>query len=305
MSKTRLVLAVIILLVASSASAQRRFGRDRNRDIVPEGSRVQYKAFGSELLGRQISYALYLPPSYDTSERTYPVVFFLHGANENERRWSTRGRTDIMLDRMVEAGEIGEFIVAIPFGANSFYTNSISGERWEDMITDEFVPMIESTTRAEGTRAGRALSGISMGGYGALKLAFKHPDLFGSVSAHSAMLIDDFAAAAVGMRRARMFYALFDNIFGVSNDLAYWEENNPLRIARESDGLDGLRIYFDCGTEDEYGFYVGATQLSEVLEAKSIDHEFHLFPGNHGWDYARRHTDESLRFHWEVWNGNQ
>ena len=303
MPKTRLVLAVIILLVASSASAQRRFGR--NRDIVPEGSRVQYKTFGSELLGRQVSYALYLPPSYDTSESKYPVVFFLHGANENERRWSTRGRTDIMLDRMVQVGEIGEFIVAIPFGANSFYTNSISGERWEDMITDEFIPMIESTTRAEGTRVGRALSGVSMGGYGALKLAFKHPEYFGSVSAHSAMLIDDFAAAAISMRRARMFYALFDNIFGVSNDLAYWDENNPLRIAREADGLDDLRIYFDCGSEDEYGFHVGASQLSDILEARGIDHEFHLFPGNHGWDYASQHTDESLLFHWNAWESSQ
>ena len=302
MSRTRLVLAVIILLVASSVSAQRRRGRDR--DIVPENSRVQYKAFRSELLGRQISYALYLPLSYDASERKYPVVFFLHGANENERRWSTRGRTDIMIDRMVEAGEIGEFIVAIPFGANSFYTNSISGERWEDMITTEFIPMIESTTRAEGTRAGRALSGISMGGYGALKLAFKHPEFFGSVSAHSPMLIDDFAAAANRLRRARTFYALFDNIFGVSRDLAYWDENNPLRIARDTGGLDGLRIYFDCGTADEYGFHVGATQLSEILNARGIDHEFHLFPGNHGWDYAHQHTDESLLFHWNGWNGN-
>ena len=302
MRKTRLVLAVIILFVSSSASAQRRFGR--SRDIIPEGSRVQYKTFRSELLDRQVSYALYLPPSYDNSERKYPVVFFLHGANENERRWSTRGRTDIMLDRMVEAGEMGEFIVAIPFGANSFYTNSISGERWEDMITDEFIPMIESTTRAEGTRAGRALSGVSMGGYGALKLAFKHPEHFGSVSAHSPMLIDDFAAAAIGMRRARMFYALFDNIFGVSGDLAYWDENNPLRIARETDGLDDLRIYFDCGTEDEYGFHVGATQLSEILKARGIDHEFHLFPGNHGWDYASQHTDESLLFHWNAWKSS-
>ena len=102
------------------------------------------------------------------------------------------------------------------------------------MITDEFIPWIESTTRAAGTRSGRAISGISMGGYGALKLAFKRPDLFSSVSAHSAMLIDDFAAIATNMRRAQMFYSLFDQIFGVSRDLAYWEENNPLRIARRN-----------------------------------------------------------------------
>jgi len=307
MPRTRLLIAAIILLVAASAAAQRRFGRDR--DIIPEGSRVQYKAFRSQLLGRQIAYALYLPPSYQTSERTYPVVFFLHGANENEKRWSTRGRTDIMLDRMVESGEIGEFIVAIPFGGNSFYTNSISGERWEDMITDEFIPMIESTTRAEGRREGRAVSGISMGGYGALKLAFKNPEFFGSVSAHSPMLIDDFATAAAQLgnarKRAGLFYELFDNIFGVSDSLVYWEANNPLRVARETDGLDELKIYFDCGTEDEYGFNIGVTQLSRILKARGIDHEFHLFPGNHGWEYARQHTDESLLFHWNAWSNSR
>jgi S-formylglutathione hydrolase FrmB len=303
MRRTHFLILLLTLLFVSDGVGQRRFGRGRDRDVIPQGSRVQYKTFRSDILGRQLDYALYLPPSYDQEDHKYPVIFFLHGANENEKRWSTRGQTDLMLDQLIEAGEIGEFIVAVPFGSNSFYTNSIKGDRWEDMITDEFIPMIESTTRAEGTRSGRAISGISMGGYGALKLAFKHPDLFSSVSAHSAMLIDDFAAVAISLRRAQMFYSLFDQIFGVSEDLAYWDENNPLRIARESD-LNGLRIYFDCGTEDEYGFYLGARQLSDVLKGKGIAHEFHLYPGTHGWDYARQHTADSLKFHWEGLRSN-
>src|SRR5690606_16156541 len=135
-----------------------------------------------------VPYGLYLPPSYEEQDdRRYPLLIFLHGANENEKRWSTRGETDLMLDRMVAEGEIGEFIVALPYGANSFYTNSINGERWEDMVLDEFLPMIESETRAIGTREARAISGTSMGGYGALKLAMGHTDVFSAVSAHSAM----------------------------------------------------------------------------------------------------------------------
>ena len=148
MTRIRLALlvAVALLLASSDLTAQARFNRNPDRDIAPKGSRVQYKTFNSDLLNRNIPYGLYLPPSYVHSDMKYPVLFFLHGANENERRWSTRGLADILLDRMVREGAIGEFIVAIPYGENSFYTNSISGELWEDMITEEFIPMIESTT---------------------------------------------------------------------------------------------------------------------------------------------------------------
>ena len=140
-----------------------------------------------------------------------------------------------------------------------------------------------------------------MGGYGALKLAMKNPNLFGSVSAHSAMLLDGFEDTTVSPRLQQIYLSIFDEIFGVSNSMASWEENNPLGIAREVD-VDGMKIYFDCGTEDEYGFYTGAGQLHDILDARGIDHEFHLYPGRHGWDYARQHTAASLRFHWDAFN---
>jgi S-formylglutathione hydrolase FrmB len=296
------ILLVILSLSTASLVAQRGRGRFQDRDVIPEGSRVEYQNFRSEILNQDLGYALYRPPSYEATTLDYPVLFFLHGANENERRWSTRGFTDLELDRMVEAGEIGEFIVAIPFGANSFYTNSVTGERWEDMVIDEFIPMIESEHRAIGTRAGRAISGISMGGYGALKIAMKHPDMFNAVSAHSAMLIENFDNVSVNPRAEQLYTLLFDRIFGLSESMDHWETNNPLRLGAQAAGVDTLQIYFDCGTEDEYGFFAGAELLHDVLEARGIDHEFHLYPGTHGWDYARPHTPASLQFHWEAFN---
>ena len=298
------VFLVILVLSVAVLTAQRGRGRFQDRDVVPEGSRVQYQTFRSEVLDQELPYALYLPPSYDETTRDYPVLFFLHGANENEKRWSTRGFTDLELDRLVADEEIGEFIVAIPFGANSFYTNSVSGEQWEDMVLDEFIPMIESDTRAMGTRAGRAISGISMGGYGALKIAMQHPNLFNAVSAHSAMLLDNFENVSVNPRAEQLYLFLFERIFGISESMEHWDTNNPLRIAAEANGLDSLQIYFDCGTEDEYGFFVGAQQLHDVLEARGLDHEFHLYPGTHGWDYARQHTTASLQFHWSAFSQN-
>jgi S-formylglutathione hydrolase FrmB len=277
-------------------------------ELSAQVSRVDYKTFESKLLGNQVRYGLYLPPSYASSPaKKYPILYFLHGLNENETRWAVRGMTDVMLDRMVAEGKIGEFIVAIPFGAISFYTNTRDGkEKWEDMIVMEFIPMIESTYRVNASRATRGISGISMGGYGALKIAMKHPELFGAVSAHSPVLIQDLAAVqSIPGRPGRMtaMTQLFDRIYGINQDLTYWEANNPMTLAKDRSKWNGLKVYFDCGTEDEYGFFVGTKQLDDLLTKASYPHEAHLYPGNHGWDYAVQHTADSLLFHWKAFNG--
>src|SRR6266481_3754305 len=265
---------------------------------------VEYKTFQSKLLGRELRYGVYTPPSYNASPaKKYPVLYFLHGLFEDETRWSSRGQTDQIMDRMIADGKIGEFIVAVPFGGTSFYTNLRDGsEKWEDVIVTEFVPMIESTYRVNASRVTRGISGTSMGGYGALKLAMKHPDLFGSVSAHSAVLLEDLSAAKVSAGRLQRFQALFDRIYGINTDLTYWETNNPMTLAKDGKKLNGLKIYFDCGTEDNYGFDAGAKLLDEMLTKASYPHEAHLYPGPHGWDFAAKHTGESMLFHWKAFS---
>jgi S-formylglutathione hydrolase FrmB len=266
---------------------------------------VEYKSFQSKLLGRELRYGVYLPPSYNASPaKKYPVLYFLHGLFEDETRWSTYGRTDAKLDQMVAEGKIGEFLVAMPFGGTSFYTNTRDGsEKWEDMIINEFMPMIESTYRVDASRVKRGISGTSMGGYGALKLAMKHPDLFGSASAHSAVLLQDLAAAKVSGGRLQMFQSMFDHIYGINQDLTYWEANNPMTLAKDTRKLNGLKLYFDCGTEDRYGFDLGAMELDQMLTKAGYPHETHLYPGPHGWEYARNHTAESMLFHWKAFSG--
>jgi len=299
--RVAIALATTLLVTLHLAAQRGGFGQ---RDVAPEGSRVEYKTFQSKLLNREIRYGLYLPVSYASSTKKYPVLYFLHGLNENEMRWSTRGLTDVKLDKMVADGKIGEFIVAVPFGATSFYTNTRAGNApWEDMIVKEFVPMIESAYRVNATRTTRGISGISMGGYGALKIAMKHPDLFGSVSAHSAVLLAHLDDAQVRGGRLAAFNAMFDQIYGINQDLTYWEQNNPMTLAADMKKLDSLKIYFDCGTEDEYGFQVGTKALDDMLTKAGFPHEAHLYPGRHGWDYAMQHTDASLQFHWKVFSG--
>jgi len=266
---------------------------------------VEYKSFSSKLLGRDVKYGVYLPPSYSNSPtKKYPVLYFLHGLFEDETRWSTRGQTDQIMNRMISEGKIGEFIVAIPNGGTSFYTNLRDGsEKWEDMIVTEFLPMIESNYRINTVRGQRGISGTSMGGYGALKIAMKHPDLVGSASAHSAVLLQDLSAAKVSAGRLAAFQMLFNRIYGINQDLTYWESNNPMTLAKDTKKLNGLKLYFDCGTEDNYGFDAGVRELDDMLTKAGYPHEAHLYPGPHGWDYAKQHTNESLLFHWKAFSG--
>jgi len=306
----RLIAPIVFLIACVAGLVAQRGGGPQFRDPIPQGSRVQYKTFHSELIGRDLNYALYVPPSYDSSTRKYPVLYFLHGLNENEMRWSTRGGADALLDKMIAEKKIGEFVVAIPaVDSSSFYTNVRSGGApWEDVVVKEFIPMVESTYRVNATRATRAISGISMGGYGSLKIAMKHPEMFTAVSAHSAALVPSFDSTTVSGRRLDMFKALFDRIYGINfagpQDLTYWAANDPLTLAKNSAKFQGMKIYFDCGTEDEYGFYDGLKALDDTLTKASYPHESHLYPGVHGWDFAKQHIEQSLLFHWKAFSGN-
>jgi putative tributyrin esterase len=303
------LLAVLLFTGVTGLLAQRG---PQFRDVVPAGSRVQYKTYQSALMARELRYGLYLPPSYEGSgNRRYPVLYFLHGLNENEMRWSTRGEADLLLDKLVGEKAIGEFIVAIPMSSTtSFYTNARAGNAaWEDAVVKEFIPMIESANRVNATRATRGISGISMGGYGALKIAMKHPEMFGSASAHSPALVPDFNSTTVQGRRLDQFKSLFDSIYGIGFagggelDLTYWNANNPLELAKDTAKLQNMKIYFDTGTEDEYGFFVGHKVLDDLLTKAKYPHTASLYPGPHGWDYAKQHIQNSLQFHWNAFNG--
>src|SRR5215471_9527915 len=306
----RLIAPILILVTGAAGLIAQRGGGPQFRDPIPQGSRVQYKYFHSALIGRDLNYALYVPPSYDSSTRKYPVLYFLHGLNENEMRWSTRGGADQLLDKMIADKKIGEFIVAIPaVDPSSFYTNVRSGGApWEDVVVKEFIPMVESTYRVNATRANRAISGISMGGYGSLKIAMKHPEMFSAVSAHSAALVPSFDSTTVSGQRLEAFKAIFDRIYGINfagpQDLTYWEANNPLTLAKDTSKFQGMKIYFDCGTEDSYGIFDGHKVLDNLLTKESYPHEAHLYPGVHGWDFAKQHIDQSLLFHWKAFNAN-
>jgi S-formylglutathione hydrolase FrmB len=148
----------------------------------------------------------------------------------------------------------------------------------------------------------RLIEGISMGGYGALLIAFKHPELFTAVAAHSAALFDELPQAPTDPtdRRGGYRYQLATKLFGTPPDPAYFQANNPLYLAKASaDQIKHLKIYFDVGEQDRYGFDAGNRQLDAILTAAGVKHEYHLAPGGHGWTFLADRSEPALTF---VWN---
>jgi S-formylglutathione hydrolase FrmB len=258
--------------------------------------RVECNSLQSKILARSVSYCVVLPASFDADKsRHFPILYFLHGLGDNEQFLIHSGLWNVVQD-MREKGELKEFLIATPEAGAGFYINSKDGKnRYEDFLIQEFLPSIEKRYRAASGRASRAIDGVSMGGYGALHLAFRHPQLFSSVGAHSAALVDkiptSISVAAPPTPRNRIFAGVFGSPF----DRAFWDENSPLTLARSA-SLSGLKIYFDCGDQDDYDFESGATALDKILSARHIPHEFHLYPGRHDYSYFAAHIPASLEF---------
>jgi len=260
---------------------------------APAAAEVRYATFSSPSLGKDVAYAVHLPPSYaSAATRRYPVVYALHGLFESPGFWERRGLAP-MLESLWQKGDVPEMVVVAVDGDNSFFVDGPAG-RWEQMMSRDFVAHVESTYRVTPGRPGRGVLGISMGGYAALRMALAHPDLFRAVATHSAMLLEKIPTAEEGAGRWHM--AAFQKVFGSPIDAALWTANDPLALAVKADPKAAPAIYFDCGTEDRYGLFAGNRELHRRLEARGVAHEFGLYPGDHGYEYVHTVLDKSLRF---------
>jgi enterochelin esterase-like enzyme len=286
-----LPLAAIIflaLLDVSSAFAQER---------------ADCRVFHSATLHSSVRYCVFLPANYsapDAKTRRYPVLYLLHGLGGNEQSAVVSGEWTVLQD-LRRDHKTGDFLVVAPDGWDTFYINSRDGKTlYGDFFLREFMPFIERTYRVRAQRAARGITGFSMGGYGALCIGFAHPELFGSVSAHSAALMrDPPQGVSAGASGGNVAARILTSVFGDPIDQNFWDLNSPFLLARKNSTLLArTRIYFDCGTEDSYGFYRGASELDQALNSLMIPHEFHLYPGGHSVSYLLAHREASYEFHW-------
>jgi S-formylglutathione hydrolase FrmB len=282
-------LSCFLLIAGSLATAQ---------------SRIDCGALNSKILKQVVHYCVYLPAGYDAGAsqhppQRYPVLYFLHGLGDNEQTLFNSGGWTL-LDDLRNQHKMGDFLIVAPEGRRSFYINSADGSvRYNDFFLQEFLPHVEGTYRIRPGRSGRAISGISMGGYGALRFAFAHPELFSAASAQSAALITEspqILDSASGTGAPLM--GVLAPVFGKPIDVPHWNANSPFIWAKKNGvALPKMAIYFNCGQNDNYGFEKGAAALHEELQKEGVKHEYHAYSGDHSLTYFLSHFAEVMEFH--------
>lgn len=299
------LLFVVSTLVAHSQSRRRaQLTTPQNNGPVPVVSAPQAHLLeslrlNSSLLNQAVKYSIYLPPDYYTSNRRYPVVYLLHGYGDNETSWIQFGEVDRIVDEKIKSGELPPMIIVMPDAGTSFYINDYQNKiRYEDMFVQEMIPHIDSMFRTRPQREYRAVSGLSMGGFGALVLAMHHPDLFGSCAAMSASArTDDMFASIPDERYNAQFAPVFSGpVKGEERLTITWKRNSPITLARSAPQADlaKVRWLIDCGDDD--GLSAGNAILHVTLLDRKIPHEYRVRDGGHDWTYWRMSLPIALTF---------
>jgi enterochelin esterase-like enzyme len=255
----------------------------------------------STILGKDIEYSIYLPSDYDKTNRSYPVLYLLHGYTDDETGWTQFGEAHLIADRTINSGEAPPMIIVMPDAGVTWYQNSFDGKtRYEDFFVSEFVPHIDATYRTRAKREFRAVAGLSMGGLGTLLLSMKHPDMFTAAAPLSAAVWTDDEAANNNADQTR-WDSVFGDLYGKGLKgkerlTEHYYKNAPIKIVEtaNADELKKVRYYIDCGDDD---FLIkGNMALHVMMIDKKIPHEFRVREGGHTWPYWRTALPEVLKF---------
>jgi S-formylglutathione hydrolase FrmB len=249
---------------------------------------VSYATFATAALPSPARCLALEPPSYRNSPgRRYPLLVFLHDAYGDVRTLERRGVAADLLARMAD-GRLPEFLLVAPGASGSWFSDSADGRRrWEEFLAGDLIRQVESRYRVLAGAASRGITGISMGGFGAMKLALKHPDLYGTVSALSGALIP------IGLDDIRRYGWItrltLKRVFGRHPDPKTLAANDVWDLLRGArfDSPPFL-VHLRAGTEDFYGLDRVAAQYGAYLNEHGIPTEVVLEPGGHDWSYWRR-----------------
>ncbi|PWT70850.1 MAG: esterase [Bacteroidetes bacterium] len=260
---------------------------------------IEKNTLKSSILKKDVNYSVYLPAGYDHSDRTYPVVYLLHGFTDDNTGWLQFGEINRFADKAIADGTIPPMIIIMPNGDSSFYVNSFDGkENYEDFFVKEFMPTVEKAFRIKAEKKYRGVAGLSMGGYGSLIYGLKYPDLFAAVGAMSSAMHDDEHMVSMQDEEYNTTYARMYGIGLKGKDRlsAAWYKNSVLKIVdtKSADELKKVRYWIDCG-DDDY-LTIGNCELHIALTEKGIPHEFRMRDGAHNWTYWRTGITDALQF---------
>ncbi len=272
------LLLLLLLTVASGADLAYAQQADAKQ------TRLREEAFQSAALSRAMKYRVLVPQDYDASPRRYPVLYLLHGLTGDYKDWTSR-------TNIAEYTRTLPLIVVMPDGENQWYTNAADGSaRFEDYIVTDLAADVVQKFRTVNSRYGRAVAGLSMGGYGALKLALKRPAQYAVAGSFSGA----FGVTAEG-RYDRMIASVkapsLASIFGTP-DSETRKQNDVLALAAALKPTGAPYIYIDCGTADS--LLSENREVIAALHKTGTPYEYHEVAGAHSWDYWDRRIREFL-----------
>ena len=246
----------------------------------------------SKILKGERKYAIYLPPDYETSERSYPVLYLLHGAGDDQTGWVQFGEVLRITDTAIREGSATPMIIVMP-DANTGkrgYFNQNKEWRYEDFFFEELMPFVEQKYRIKGEKKYRAVAGLSMGGGGSFMYALHRPDLFSSACPLSAY-IGPLTIEQLKQRVARGNMKLSE-----SEIQEYFAQHNALNLINSMavEDIKSVRWYIDCGDDDF--LFEGNSLVHIAMKKKEIPHEYRVREGRHSWTYWRESLPKVLEF---------
>jgi enterochelin esterase-like enzyme len=262
--------------------------------IAQTGKVYDNLSMKSEILKMDRKYAIYLPPGYETSERSYPVLYLLHGGGDDQTGWVQFGEVLRITDKAITDGSATAMIIVMP-DANTGqrgYFNSIKGDwRYEDFFFEELMPFVEKTYRIKSEKRYRAVAGLSMGGGGTFVYALRHPELFSSacpLSASCGPLSPD------EMQRYKTRPGMQE-----ATDVeleTYYKKHSVPEMMRNmpDDQKKAVNWFIDCGDDDF--LYEGNSMVHIEMRKKEIPHEYRVRDGAHNWTYWRESLPVVLSF---------
>lgn len=254
--------------------------------------RVQTVSFQSQLVGKTLPYNVVLPVGYEQPAARvtrYPVLYLLHGLTGHYDNWTSRTKVS-------EYAAAHEVIVVTPEGNDGWYTDSqlVPAEKYETYIIKELIPDVDRRFRTVSSREGRAIAGLSMGGYGALKFGVKYPAMFAFAGSMSGA--PDVASWTQEQLKSFAFiWRSLHPVFGNEGSATRMANDVP-KLFREltAEQIAALPyIYVDCGTEDH--LLNANRSFVEILVSKKIPHEYRQLPGGHSWAYWDAQVQEVLK----------
>ncbi len=263
-------------------------------------------AMHSSILQEDIKYSVVLPTDYYTSGKSYPVAYLLHGLGDNESSWLEYGRIDYYAHSMTKSGYIKPMIYVMPQGFRTYYVNDYKGAyRYQDMFIQELIPHIDSAYRTIADKEHRATMGYSMGGFGALILPLKHPDVISvSVPLSISIRTDEQYMNEESPWWDEQWGRLFggENEKGAKRITDYYRANNPFYIFSKKENVPTVKIYIDNGDDEETLSYSNE-KLHLLMQQNSIPHEFRVRDGGHSFLYWCSALQSALPFISDAFEG--